>query len=551
MDEKVKVYINKSETLVEKDAKLKDIAKTYCPGACIMLSRVNGRLRELFHTVEPDSDIEFIGLDDNNGMKTYERGLQMVFMKALYRVVGKKNIKRASFEYGLGRTVYCDTEGFEVNDELIDALRAEMQKIVDENIPIVKKTVSTSRAREIFGKVGMKDKEKLLRFRIASNTNIYYLGEFVDYFYGYMPAETGCLKVFDVKKYMSGILLVLPDIKDPSVTGQGDERVKLFNTLDESNKRSEAMGISTVGDLNEYVSKNNSSDLILLAEALQEKKLSEIASMVKKEGGKKFVMIAGPSSSGKTTFSHRLSIHLRLEGFKPHPIGLDNYYKDRQFCPKDEDGNYDFECLEALDVELFNSDMTKLLNGEEVDMPTFNFKTGKREYKGDKLRLEKDDILVIEGIHGINPNLSYSLPDESKFKVYISALTQLNVDEHNRIPTTDGRLLRRIVRDARTRGTAAKDTIAMWPSVRRGEENYIFPYQESADVMFNSALLYELAVIKPFAEPLLFGIGLECKEYETAKSLLKFLSYFLTISPEDIPRHSIMREFIGGSIFNV
>ncbi|MBR0132471.1 MAG: nucleoside kinase [Lachnospiraceae bacterium] len=551
MDEKVKVYINKSETLVEKDAKLKDIAKTYCPGACIMLSRVNGRLRELFHTVEPDSDIEFIGLDDNNGMKTYERGLQMVFMKALYRVVGKKNIKRASFEYGLGRTVYCDTEGFEVNDELIDALRAEMRKIVDENIPIVKKTVSTSRAREIFGKVGMKDKEKLLRFRIASNTNIYYLGEFVDYFYGYMPAETGCLKVFDVKKYMSGILLALPDIKDPSVTGQGDERVKLFNTLDESNKRSEAMGISTVGDLNEYVSKNNSSDLILLAEALQEKKLSEIASMVKKEGGKKFVMIAGPSSSGKTTFSHRLSIHLRLEGFKPHPIGLDNYYKDRQFCPKDEDGNYDFECLEALDVELFNSDMTRLLNGEEVDMPTFNFKTGKREYKGDKLRLEKDDILVIEGIHGINPNLSYSLPDESKFKVYISALTQLNVDEHNRIPTTDGRLLRRMVRDARTRGTAAKDTIAMWPSVRRGEENYIFPYQESADVMFNSALLYELAVIKPFAEPLLFGIGPECKEYETAKSLLKFLSYFLTISPEDIPRHSIMREFIGGSIFNV
>ncbi|MBR6274885.1 MAG: nucleoside kinase [Lachnospiraceae bacterium] len=551
MDEKVKVYINKSETLVEKDAKLKDIAKTYCPGACIMLSRVNGRLRELFHTVEPDSDIEFIGLDDNNGMKTYERGLQMVFMKALYRVVGKKNIKRASFEYGLGRTVYCDTEGFEVNDELIGALRAEMQKIVDEDIPIVKKTVSTSRAREIFGKVGMKDKEKLLRFRIASNTNIYYLGEFVDYFYGYMPAETGCLKVFDVKKYMSGILLVLPDIKDPSVTGQGDERVKLFNTLDESNKRSEAMGISTVGDLNEYVSKNNSSDLILLAEALQEKKLSEIASMVKKEGGKKFVMIAGPSSSGKTTFSHRLSIHLRLEGFKPHPIGLDNYYKDRQFCPKDEDGNYDFECLEALDVELFNKDMTRLLNGEEVDMPTFNFKTGKREYKGDKLRLEKDDILVIEGIHGINPNLSYSLPDESKFKVYISALTQLNVDEHNRIPTTDGRLLRRMVRDARTRGTAAKDTIAMWPSVRRGEENYIFPYQESADVMFNSALLYELAVIKPFAEPLLFGIGPECKEYETAKSLLKFLSYFLTISPEDIPRHSIMREFIGGSIFNV
>ena len=550
MDEKVKVYINKNETIVEKGEKLKDIAKRLA-GECIMLCRVNGRLRELFHTVEEGDEIEFIGLFDNNGMKTYERGLQMVFMKALYRVVGKKNIKRASFEYGLGRTVFCDTEGFEVTDELIDSLRAEMQKIIDENIPIVKKTVSTSKAREIFGRVGMKDKEKLLRFRIASHTNIYYLGEFVDYFYGYMPAETGCLKVFDVKKYMNGILLVLPDLKNPTVVGQGDERVKLFNTLDESNRRAEAMGISTVGDLNDYISRNNPSDLILLAEALQEKKLSEIASMIKSRGDKKFVMIAGPSSSGKTTFSHRLSIHLRLEGFKPHPIGLDNYYRDREFCPRDEDGNYDFECLEALDIELFNKDMTSLLNGEEVDMPTFNFKTGKREYKGDRLRLDKDDILVIEGIHGINPNLSYSLPDESKFKIYISALTQLNVDEHNRIPTTDGRLLRRIVRDARTRGTAAKDTIAMWPSVRRGEENYIFPYQESADVMFNSALLYELAVIKPFAEPLLFGIGPECREYETAKSLLKFLSYFLTISPEDIPKHSIMREFIGGSIFNV
>ncbi len=551
MDEKVKVYINNNETLVEKDTRLKSLAKEYCPSECIMLARVNGRLRELFNTVEEDSVIEFVGLNDNSGMKTYERGLQMVFMKALYKVVGKKNIKRASFEYGLGRTVYCDVEGFEVTDGLILALKQEMQSIVDANIPIKKKSVATSKAREKFGKVGMKDKEKLLRFRIASYTNLYNLEEFVDYFYGYMPAETGCLKVFDVKKYMTGILLVLPDIKDPSVTGQGDERVKLFETLDESNKRAEAMGISTVGDLNEYVSTNNASDLILLAEALQEKKLSEIASMIKARSGMKFVMIAGPSSSGKTTFSHRLSIHLRLEGFKPHPIGLDNYYKDRQFCPKNEDGSYDFECLEALDIDLFNSDMTKLLNGEEVEMPTFNFKTGKREYKGDKLKLGNEDILVIEGIHGINPNLSYSLPEESKFKIYISALTQLNVDEHNRIPTTDGRLLRRIVRDARTRGTAAKDTISMWPSVRRGEENYIFPYQESADVMFNSALLYELAVIKPFAEPLLFGIGPECKEYETAKSLLKFLSYFLTISPEDIPRHSIMREFIGGSIFNV
>jgi uridine kinase len=262
-------------------------------------------------------------------------------------------------------------------------------------------------------------------------------------------------------------------------------------------------------------------------------------------------MIAGPSSSGKTTFSHRLSIQLRLVGFKPHAIGLDNYYKNRVDAPRDEHGNFDFECLEALDVKLFNDDMVKLMNGEEVEMPTFNFKTGLREYKGDKLKLGEKDILVIEGIHGLNDKLSYSLPESSKFKIYISALTQLNVDEHNRIPTTDARLLRRIVRDARTRGTSAKDTIAMWDSVRRGEEKYIFPYQEEADIMFNSALVYELCAIKQYAEPLLFGIEPDCKEYEEAKRLLKFLDYFQGINTETIPINSICREFIGGSCFNV
>ena len=288
-----------------------------------------------------------------------------------------------------------------------------------------------------------------------------------------------------------------------------------------------------------------------MQEAIQESGIARIAEQIVEAGNKKFVMIAGPSSSGKTTFSHRLSIQLAAHGMKPHPIAVDNYFVNREHTPLDEFGEKDYECLEAIDVEQFNKDMLALLNGERIELPVFNFKTGQREYKGDFLQLGKEDILVIEGIHGLNDKLSYALPKESKFKIYISALTQLNIDEHNRIPTTDGRLIRRIVRDARTRGTSAKDTIARWPSVRRGEEKNIFPYQEEADVMFNSALIYELAVLKPYAEAILFGIPKDAPEYIEAKRLLKFLDYFIGISSEDILKNSLMREFVGGSVFNV
>ena len=309
--------------------------------------------------------------------------------------------------------------------------------------------------------------------------------------------------------------------------------------------------MDTVGDLNDRIVDGSVHELILVQEALMEQKMGEIASKIAADRKKKFVMIAGPSSSGKTTFSHRLSIQLRTLGLKPHPIAVDNYFVDREKTPRDEFGEYNYECLEAIDVEQFNKDMNDLLAGKTVKMPTFNFKKGKREYKGNTLTLGEDDILVIEGIHGLNDRLSYSLSPEYKFKIYISALTQLNIDEHNRIPSTDGRLLRRIVRDARTRGTSAQETIAMWPSVRRGEEENIFPYQESADVVFNSALIYELAVLKPYAEPLLFGIPKSAPEYVEAKRLLKFFDYFLTIVSEDIPKNSLLREFIGGSCFQV
>ena len=343
----------------------------------------------------------------------------------------------------------------------------------------------------------------------------------------------------------------MPNQKTPTEVKNHVPSPKLFKTLQEAGNWGKVVNVRTVGALNEIVANGGASNLILVQEALQEKKIAQIAEKIAGDASKKFVMIAGPSSSGKTSFSHRLSIQLRTFGITPHPISLDNYFKNREDTPIDENGNYDFECLEAIDVEQFNKDMTALLAGETVQMPVFNFLTGHREYKGDFLKLGKDDILVLEGIHGLNDKLSYSLPKESKFKIYISALTQLNIDEHNRISTTDGRLIRRMVRDARTRGSSAAKTISMWPSVRRGEDKYIFPFQEEADVMFNSALIYELAVLKPYAEAILFGIPKDAPEYIEAKRLLKFLDYFLTISSEGIPKNSLMREFVGGSVFNV
>ena len=335
-------------------------------------------------------------------------------------------------------------------------------------------------------------------------------------------------------------------VVEPLVTSK-----KLFHTLQDSKKWSQMLGVGTVGALNEAISHGGGHELILLQEALMEERIGNIAAQIAESHDKKFVMIAGPSSSGKTTFSNRLSIQLRAKGLNPHPIGLDDYYIDRDKCPRDENGEFDFECLESIDVEKFNEDMTALLNGEEIMMPSFNFKTGRREYRGKKLKLGDNDILVIEGIHGLNDKLSYTLPAESKFRIYISALTQLNIDEHNPLPTTDGRLLRRIVRDARTRGTSAQETLGMWASVRRGEEKYIFPFQDSADVMFNSALVYEMAILKVYAEPLLFQIPRDSEEYLEAKRLLKLLDYFLPLPTEGIAQNSLVREFVGGSCFNV
>ena len=518
----------------------------------IILVTVNGKLCELHKKIQDGCKVEFVTTKDSVGNDTYVRGAIFMMLRAFYGVLGKERIKRISVEHTLGKAIYCDYEGKELlSNELLNKVKREMQELNERNLPIIKKSIPTAEAVKMFKELGMNDKVELFKYRSASTTNYYELDGFKDYFYGYMPASTGILKVFDLKLYDEGFLLLLPDTSDTSKVADYDDRPLLFKTQHEANEWGRIMGLGCVGDLNEQICNGNIEDMLLVQEALQEKRIGDIAEQIKSRGGVKFVMIAGPSSSGKTSFSHRLSIQLRTLGLRPHPVALDNYFKNREDTPKDENGNYNFECLEAIDVEGFNKDMLALLNGETVQMPTFNFKIGRREYKGNTLKLEDGDILVLEGIHGLNDALSYSLPKESKFKIYISALTQLNIDEHNRIPTTTTRLIRRIVRDARTRGTSAQGTIAMWYSVRRGEEENIFPFQEQADCMFNSALVYELAVLKQYVEPLLFGIKEDDPEYLEANKLLKFLKYFLGISSEGIPHNSIVREFIGGSVFPV
>lgn len=520
----------------------------------IILAIVDHKLCELSRQVAKNCKVTFLTTRDEIGAKTYCRGIIFIMLRAAYRVLGRENIKKIAVEYAIGSGLFCEcffNDKSFLTKEQLEKIEEEMHHIVKEDILIKKKVLRTNEAIALFHKYKMYDKEKLFNYRRVSTANIYSIGDFEDYFYGYMPYSTGILKYFSLSMYENGFLLQLPNRKRPTKVSEPEYRPKLFQVMQETNSWGHMMDVDTVGELNEIIASGKIRDLILVQEALQEKKIADIAEKIKVAKDKKFIMIAGPSSSGKTTFSQRLSIQLRANGLKPYPIALDNYFKDREETPLDEDGRYNFECLEALDIEKFNEDMSALLHGEEIEVPTFNFFQGKREYRGDVKRLGEDDILVLEGIHGLNDALSYSLPKESKFKIYISALTQLNIDEHNRIPTTDGRLLRRMVRDARTRGTQAIDTIAMWSSVRRGEEEYIFPFQEEADIMFNSAAIYELAVLKQYAEPILFGIARHCPEYLEANRLLKFLDYFVGVSTEDIPKNSIIREFIGGSCFHV
>ena len=538
----------------------------------IIFGIVNGRLRELNKKIKSDCELSFVTTADRDGRRTYRRSVVLLLQRAIYDVYG--SMTQLHVMHSLGEGYYCqlekavecadsqqekhssDNQGSSENSVQsvtghdIDRIVCSMYSFVEKDLPITKHSAKTQYAEQLFKEKGLHDKERLLHYRRSSRVNLYELDGVVDYFYGFMAPSTGMLKYFDIVPYESGFVLLFPGANSRSVEPLVTSN-KLFHTLDDSREWSKMLGIGTIGSLNDAIAAGRGQEIMLLQEALMEQKIGNLAAQIASDDKKKFVMIAGPSSSGKTSFANRLSIQLIAKGRKPHPLSLDDYYVDREFCPKNPDGSFDFECLESIDIKLFNEDMNRLLKGEAVDMPSFNFKTGKREYRGRKLTLGADDILVIEGIHGLNDRLSQLIPPEHKFKIYISALTQLNIDEHNPLSTTDERLIRRIVRDARTRGTNAMETIAMWPSVRKGERENIFPFQEQADVMFNSALVYELAVLKVYAEPLLFGIERDCPEYLEAKRLLKLLDYFLPMPADGIPNNSLLREFVGGSCFNV
>lgn len=540
----------------------------------IILGIVNGRLRELNKKIKSDCELSFVTTADRDGRRTYRRSVVLLLQRAIYDVYG--SMTQLHVMHSLGEGYYCqlekavecadsqqekynedtDLQGSRENSEKsvtehdIDRIVCSMYSFVEKDLPITKHSAKTQYAEQLFKEKGLHDKERLLHYRRSSRVNLYELDGVVDYFYGFMAPSTGMLKYFDIVPYENGFVLLFPGANSRSVEPLVTSN-KLFHTLDDSREWSKMLGIGTIGSLNDAIAAGRGQEIMLLQEALMEQKIGNLTAQIASDDKKKFVMIAGPSSSGKTSFANRLSIQLIAKGRKPHPLSLDDYYVDRELCPKHPDGSFDFECLESIDVKLFNEDMNRLLKGEAVDMPSFNFKTGKREYRGRKLVLGPDDILVIEGIHGLNDRLSQLIPPEHKFKIYISALTQLNIDEHNPLSTTDERLIRRIVRDARTRGTNAMETIAMWPSVRKGERENIFPFQEQADVMFNSALVYELAVLKVYAEPLLFGIERDCPEYLEAKRLLKLLDYFLPMPADGIPNNSLLREFVGGSCFNV
>ena len=550
----ITVKINGEERQYPQGATYEDVANDYQQEYenLIALAARDGKIRELFKKMTRDCEVTFFTLKDDVGNKTYVRSATMLFLKAVFDVYGREAAQSCRVEFAIGNGSYISPKGkINATEENAAKIRNRMRELVEAKTPFLKRSYSLDNAMELFRKEGMQDKEKLFRYRRGSFVNIYEMDGYYDYYYGYMLPNAGYVKWFDVIAYEDGFMLLLPDKKDPTHVKPFQERKLLFRTLKESEEWGKEIGIETVGDLNDQICRGSLSELILVQEAQQERKIGEIAKSIVDRGGVKFVMIAGPSSSGKTSFSHRLSIQLKTLGKTPHPIALDDYFVNREFTPRDENGDYNFECLEAIDVKQFNDDMCRLLAGERVELPSFNFKTGKREYKGNFKQLGPDDILVIEGIHGLNEKTSYALPEESKYKIYISALTNINIDEHNRIPTTDGRLLRRMVRDARTRGADARRTIDMWASVRRGEEQNIFPFQEDADAMFNSVLIYELAVLKQFAEPLLFQIDKGEPEYYEAKRLLKFLEYFLGVTSESLPNNSLCREFVGGSCFNV
>ncbi|MGY5238484.1 nucleoside kinase [Clostridium tertium] len=513
----------------------------------VALCRLNRKYHELFKNIDSNGEIELIMFDSPIGYKIYTRTLQFIFIKATLDLFDNSVI---TIEHSIGEGVFGELHKEEaLSAEDIDKIKLRMKELIEKDLPINKIKVKIEKAIEIFKEYGMDDKVSLLNQVSFENVNLYELDGRYDYFYGQMAYSTGVIKAFDLMYYDPGFVLRYPKKDDLNVVSNFKENRKLSQIFMETERWLNILGVGEVGSLNDKVKNKEFRDLVMVSEALHEKKIAQIADMINERKETKVVLIAGPSSSGKTTFANRLSVQLRVNGHVPIPISLDDYFVDREHTPKDENGEYDFESVYSLDLELFNSNLSALLKGEEVEIPSFNFKKGEREWVGHKLTLPSNGILLIEGIHGLNPILTSSILDKQKFKIYISALTQLNLDNHNRIATTDIRRVRRIVRDYLSRGYGAEETLKMWPSIRRGEERNIFVFQEEADVMFNSTLVYELCVLKRYALEELDKISPDSSVYLEASRLKSFLGFFKEIDKDYVPMNSILREFIGGSVF--
>ncbi|WP_337429812.1 nucleoside kinase [Segatella sp.] len=511
-------------------------------------ARVNNKVEGMHYRVYNSKDVEFLDMTSSSGSRAYTRTLFFVLCKAVQDIYPATDVV---IDIPVSNGFYVDIRlGRPVVDEDVNIIRRRMQEIIDARMPIRRFTVPTEEAVALFQEKGDVEKVKLLKTSGSIYTTYYKIGDYVDYYYGTLLTNTSQLYLFGLEKYYDGMLLRIPSLKNPDVLGEMTRQDKMFEIFKEHHRWQSILGIRTVGDFNQAIDANHSTDIINISEALQEKKIAKIAEEIASRKGVKLVLLAGPSSSGKTTSCKRLSIQLAVNGLKPLQISLDDYFVDREKTPKDASGEYDYESIYALDLDLINEQFNALFRGEEVELPKYDFQSGKSKKSGNKLKMNDNNVLVVEGIHALNPELTAHIPQEQIFRVYASALTTILLDNHNYIPTTDNRLLRRIIRDYKYRGVSAQETIHRWPSVRAGENKWIFPFQENADAMLNTAMLYELAVIKTQAEPLLQQVPENCEEYAEAYRLLKFLKYFKGIPYNNLPPTSLLREFLGGSSFH-
>lgn len=540
--------LNKEYT-VEKGKKVADFIKENIDVDLytIMACKIDNEVKSLAYSLTDNCTVSLIDYTTSDGNRIYVRGLTFIMTKAFEELYPEKRI---IVNYSLGHSLYCETaDGTLLTEEEIENLKNKMDEIIAKDIPFIKSELPLEDARKMYARSNRHDKIGILENRMKSHVSLYSCGNTVNYFYGVMPLSTGFMKYYKLLKYENGALLVYPRRANPTQVEKIRDTKKLYATFNEYDKLHKVLGVQNISELNSWIKSGRISEIIRISEALHEKKIANIADMIAADKRRKLILIAGPSSSGKTTFAQRLGIQLRVNGITSIALSMDNYFVNRADTPVDENGNYDFECLEAIDLKLFNEQLTALLNGEEVDLPTFDFTDGTRKYLGNKAKLEENQVLIVEGIHGLNEKLTESIEREKKFKIYISALTVLNIDDYNRVSTSDSRLLRRTLRDSQFRSHSAEATMKMWPSVRSGEEKHIFPYQEDADVMFNSSLVYEAAVMKTFLEPVLASVSPDKPEYSEAKRLYEFLGYLLPISVEEVPVNSILREFTGGGCF--